>query len=658
MYENHFNKRFMIIFFIFLFLMILLVLNLARIQIINSKYWAERAYKQYYRNEELVGKRGSIIAQNGEKIAYDIESYDLTMDPRHADDFDIDKIVRIFASNLELEPGKLKNDILEKKHEQKRYIKIQKEIDAELKNKIAQELKAENLLVGKGIYFMETTTRFYPKRDLFVSVAGYVNAEKKGVFGVEGSLDKYLLGEKGYHKKYVSTHIEFELPMAKKGEMVKPEDGKTVVLTIDYVIQHILEEEMRKMFNETGSEWAAGIILEPDTGKILAMVSLPVENDNAKIRNNFIHNQYEPGSVMKPLIVAMALEENLIKDDEIIYSGGNIKVFNATIREHDSSTKGYFTLKDVIAKSSNVAMVKIGEKFSRAVFYEYMKKYGFGELTGIDLTGEKKPYLSNYKYWSGVTQATMSFGQGIAVTPIEMAMAFSALINGGVLYKPLLIDRVEDKDGNILVKYNPIIKNRVISNETSFKVKKMMEEVVVRGTATSAKIEGYTAGGKTGTSQKSGGKKGYLKGKYISSFAGFYPVENPKYFFLALYDEPKGKKVYGGQIAAPVFRESLKRILKYKNILPENITTKTIYLDRDIKDMKVENLDMKKNIEEGIIPDFKGKSLRDVLDFFSNYEDVAVNIKGNGMVKNQSIKPGSNVKNINEITIILEEKQY
>lgn len=684
------NKRILGVMFLFTACFGILIMRLFWIQIIQNSYWKKEAYNQYQRGSVIQGKRGKILASSGEDIAYDIEVYEVVIDPVGIDGKHIDEIAAILARNCtpkdspnyKMESAKrcveIKNIIEIGKEKNNRYAKITDEIFVDSKIAIFNELKAIKSSPA-GMYFNRKYRRIYPQEKKFENIAGFLNVNYEGVYGIEKQFNDYLKGKEGYEKRYVSTYKVFEIPVGEKAKNIEPENGKNVVLTIDYYMQHVLCGELENMMNDTKANWGAAIIIECDTGKIKAMASLPISDNRATLRNNIFQNQYEPGSIMKPVVVAMALNNKVINKNDTFISNGSIKVKDRILKEHDSSSTGKMTLTEVIAKSSNVAMVLISQKFKQEDFYNGILKFGFGEKTGIDIFGEMKAKVRNYKKWDGITMATMSYGQGMVVTQLQMAYALNTVVNGGLLLKPLIVERIQDEKGNLVVKYEPEIKQKVISEEVSAEIRDMLRETVVSGTGTEAKIDGYDIGGKTGTAKKSFGKLGYVSGKYISSFVGIYPAEKPKYLCLVTVDEPKGK-VYGGQIGAPVFRETFKKIFMNQNIRPEKETSSYIYLNNDKSKENIKNMEAEKEIEEEIktekkekkenlkttgikaeenmdkMPDLRGLSIPEVMQRMKKY-NIEIKTFGMGSVVAQEPKPGSNMKDIKEVKVNLEGKK-
>ena len=415
-----------------------------------------------------------------------------------------------------------------------------------------------------------------------------------------------------------------------------------------------LDDELKKAYEAFSPESTSGIVIETETGKILAMSSYPKGKDNSQVKNRPITDLFEPGSIFKPLIVAMALQEKAIDEDEIIRSDGWIKVADRTIRDHDSSTTGDLTLDKVIANSSNVAMVKIAQKVNKNVFYSYLDKMRLNKKTGIDTYSEVSPKMFTIDKFTEVRRANISFGQGINLTQIQMLAALNALVNNGKYMKPYVVDRIVDESGKVIKKNTPFQESIIFSPEVSLKVRLLMEEVVTRGTGKGAIIEGYRIGGKTGTAQKAG-NKGYEDGKYFSSFFAFFPVNNPKYAILVTINEPKGQ-YYGAQVALPSVKAIIEKMIKYKGISPEGTLTNKI--DKLVgKSTQIELKDLNKINQDfinGVMPNLKGLSLRELLSvypisLYPNYEFV-----GSGKVFEQSILQGSRISKDTKIRIILK----
>ena len=447
-------------------------------------------------------------------------------------------------------------------------------------------------------------------------------------------------------QNFYTRNRKLKLPTSK--EFIKMNlNGDDVYTTIDNEIQFILSEELKRKFIDSQSDEAYGMIMDPNNGKILAVASYTTDKKKS-MRNPLFQNQFEPGSTFKPLIVAAAMDKGLInKNSHFDVGDGRITKYRHTIKESSRSTRGVLTTEDVLKKSSNVGMVLIGDTFTNQEFEEYLRKYGLYDKTGVDFPGEIKPFTVPYRKWDGLKKSTMSFGQGIAVTPIQLITAFSSVINGGILYKPYIVEKITDDSGVVIRRNIPTPVRRVISEGVSSQLREMLEQVVADGTAKKGAVVGYRVGGKTGTAQLSG-RGGYIKENYLASFIGFFPADKPKYVVLVMFLKPKGETIfekYGGATAAPVFGEIVRRITKTKNILSQDIS----------------NISMAKETEKGEatpfvdveMPDLKGFNPKDVIYIFKN-TDIDVKVEGTGLVDKQVPAPGTSLEGVKEIKITLK----
>ncbi|TDT68614.1 cell division protein FtsI (penicillin-binding protein 3) [Hypnocyclicus thermotrophus] len=647
------NKlKFFLIFIIFVF--VILLGRLFSLQIIQSRKYKEIVKTQIIKNYNLEGKRGKILSKNGDELAYDITYFYIILNPYNIVKDNVEKEYSLILSKYIKEKKSSFEKLLNKKYKDgRKYLKIKNVLDEKLKEKLIKELKKNKLYKYSYITFETSNIRKYANEKLFRHIIGFLGYNedniKVGKFGVEKIFENELKGKKEKIISYVEKTRKRELPMfssfKNNNNEINP-DGDNVVLTIDYFMQYILYEELISMYNDYQPNWASGIIMNPNNGEILSMVSLPV-NKVAYTKNTIIQNIYEPGSVMKPIIVSAALEEKLVSTKDTFNNlEGKIVKYDAVIRDSSNSSRGILKLEDVLIKSSNVGMVKIADRIDAKTFEEYLKKFGFYEKTNIDLPNEINIKQLPYKKWDGLKKYTMAFGQGIAVTPIQMINAFSAVINGGILYKPRVIKKITTAEGETIKEFkSEIIRSNIISKETSDTIKKILYKVVEEGTGKKAKIDGYSIGGKTGTSQKSENGR-YSDDKFIVSFMGFYPLDKPEYLILLIADDPKSdKNVYGGSILAPVFKNVMKRIFKYKNIPPEKNIEELE--DEEVKYNKIE-FDLK------YMPELKGLTYRDVIGVFKDTE-FKLDISGRGKVVYQYPKPGIELKKNIAIKIKLEE---
>ena len=352
--------------------------------------------------------------------------------------------------------------------------------------------------------------------------------------------------------------------------------GNSVVLTIDKTIQYTAEKELAVAVRKSGAKGGTAIVMDPKSGEVLAMANYPQFNPNdlsstsqAALKNRAIVDTYEPGSTFKVFLLAAALEEGVVKPgDKFNCENGSMELAGKVI--HDTHKHGALTVREIMKFSSNIGSAKIAAKLGKERFYDYITSFGFGSPTGIELNGEGSGILRSMKTWSNLELATLSFGQGVSATPIQLTTAFSAIANGGYLMKPYLVKDILDRDGKVIKSNQPQIVKKVISGDTASKVTEMLRDVVAEGgTGTEAALNGYDVAGKTGTAQKVSGGRGYRENKHVASFIGFVPAESPELVVLVAIDEPEGIQ-YGGIVAAPAFRAISETSLRYLNSPKKN----------------------------------------------------------------------------------------
>ncbi len=649
--NERFRKRAVRLRKIVLILFIVLIAQLFKIQILMHDEFKAKSEKQITSLYKETGKRGKIVASTGEDLAYDTVESDLIIDPKRFKDIPNKKEVLEFIKrfgNFSVEEELKKID----RDSEKRYYKFlenltyNQRLDLEMGLKILKVRKKE-------IFFEKRNKRVYPNEDLLRHIVGFLghsdeNTEKSDArFGIEKEYDSYLDGGIRDVQKYLSANRKREIPTIAQQENKDKKNGDDVVLALDYVIQYIMQDEVSTFIKNYSPIWATAIMINPNNGEILGMVSMPSGN-RSTVRNNAIQNIYEPGSIFKPLIVAAALEEGLITPTTTFPNPtSSIVIHGKTIRDAENNARGMITPQQILMKSSNVGMVQIGDRFTNAKFEEYLKKYGLYEKTGIDFANEPEPRQQPYEKWDGLKRYTMSFGQGIAVTPLQMITAFASVINGGKLLEPTLAKEIINENGISIYKHQTFEKRRVISEETSALIRNMLYETVEEGGGQNAKIEGYNIGGKTGTAQKSG-KGGYQRGKYILSYSGFYPVNKPEYLLLVVANEPHSSMIYASQLMAPLFKGIMERMFRYKNILPTNAIVEKI---------GNQSLLVKKSMPvlSTFMPDLTGLSPREVTKLFKA-RNIDIELVGEGIVENYTPSVGTDLDGIKKIKLYLKEK--
>lgn len=652
---SNFKSRSKLLTQICIFFIMILVIRLFKIQVVDHKIYETMSTEQIEATYSVEGNRGKILDFNGKPLAYNSNIYTMAIDPRRVYNVKpaMEALKDIDMNYVDIQYEKLKKQIPVLAKAKRKYKVIAKNIPEHLKEKIETKIKKTYKLKKNEVFFDKKSNREYYKKNMFAHLIGFTGYTKNsldtkvGNFGIEKKYDEYLKSRK-VTKKNIFTRSRFmKLPTA-SDEIEISANGKNVYLTVDYFLQYILSEEVKKQFDKTRAQMGLGLIMDPNNGKILA-TSIFNRGKQRNLKNALIQNQYEPGSTFKPIIVSSALEEGLITPEDTFDVGdGKIVRHRHTIRESSRHTKGILSTEDVLKKSSNVGMVLISDKFEDSVFEKYLINFGLENRSGIDLPGELKPYMQNYRKWDGLKKNNMAFGQGIAVTPIQLATAFSSVINGGILYRPYVVDRIAGDDGVVIRRNIPHPVRRTISPKVSQEMREMLEHVVSDGTGKNAYVDGYRIGGKTGTAQIST-RGGYLRGEYLASFIGFFPANKPQYLMLFMFLKPQADIYYrkfGGAVAAPVFKEVAKKIIKHKNMLPGDIE----YLEES--EVKLPE-DIAADTALTEMPDLKDKSAREVVKLMGKL-GLKVEISGTGLVKSQWPKKGTNLEKINRVKVYLK----
>lgn len=552
-------------------------LKLYILQVANHVSYKALADNQHSVFRNLVPKRGEIFLKEKEgvyPVAVNKEVKMVYAVPKEVEDVESES--RDLADALGLDQGELRVR-LDKPHDM--YEVIKRRLSDE------EEEKIRNLKL-KGIHLSDETLRYYPAGELASHVLGFVGWRDNdfgGRYGSELSFEEKLKGQEGSLFQNRDTSGKWITTSQK--EIVYAKNGDNLVLTIDHIIQYETEKILKSAIEKNQADRGTIIVMEPETGRILAMASYPNFNPNSYgeaenmevFRNLAISDSYEPGSVFKPFTIASAIDDGKINPDTTYVDTGAITEAGYTIRNSDLKSNGVQTMTQVLEKSLNTGVIFAEKMLGNKNFSDYMKRFGFGEPTGIDLFGESAGNVNNLKNLkSNIQFFTIAFGQGISVTPIQLVSGYNAIANGGMLMKPQIVEKLNHADGTE-EEIMPQSIRRVISTQTAYLVSRMLRSVVVNGHGKRADVPGYLVGGKTGTAQVA--KKdsaGYEKGKNIGSFAGFAPIDNPKFTVLVRVDNPKVVE-WAESSAAPAFGELMKFLLEYKNIEPtEKYTQKDL----------------------------------------------------------------------------------
>ncbi|WP_313998506.1 penicillin-binding transpeptidase domain-containing protein [uncultured Paenibacillus sp.] len=565
-------------------LFLVLVGRVYFVQVANADFWYEKAKEAWTASEAIPAARGTITDREGNILAMDIAGYTVAVNPKVINELGLaDQIVGKFNLLLNKPKAELREIVTKKTKEGEFYRQreVRSEgwkIDKELADRVEafkQQLQKQTGEKDVGIYLIEDQKRYYPKNTLASHVIGYLNKAGEAVNGLELSLDKYLRGTDG-KIKYERDGNRVQLADGEV-EYVPAQDGKNVALTIDTEIQYYIEKAIKDAYGKSEPKSITAIAADPNTMEILGMATLPNFNPNVYWEtpqgadfNYAIKGLIEPGSTFKIATLAAAVEEGIFNPNDT-YKSGSITVAGSPLRDYNRIGWGEISYLEGLKRSSNVAFIKLGyEQMQNETFMSYIRNFGFGQPTGIELNGELSGSVAaTYE----TEKATLTFGQGrVQVTPIQQVAAVAAVANGGKLMEPHLVKEMTDPATKKVEKVEPKVVRQVISPESARKVGEYLETVVSDqeiGTGKNAYIEGYRVAGKTGTAQKVIDGK-YDDEKYVVSFIGFAPVEDPKIVVYVVVDEPKDRFAGGGSVAAPVFKEIVLQSLRHMGVSPSN----------------------------------------------------------------------------------------
>ena len=524
------------------------------------------AAEKHTMRKVLHARRGLIFDRNGELLASNLPVRTMVADGSHIKD--PAAMAKLASPFLDMD----ENELRAKLTSGRKYIVIRHGLAEEKAVALGKALQDANL---RGLYSEEDAVRTYPNGQMLGHVLGFLDHDGVGIQGVESTMEKHLCGRDGY--RYIEHDRTGREIMLYRGQEDPAVHGLNVRLTIDMGLQAILEEELETAFKDLKPEMAVGIIADPNTGEILAMTNRPCFDPNHpgdykddQMKNRAIIDAVEPGSVFKIVVASGALNEGKVNEKTSIYcENGAFAYGGKVLRDHHGY--GSLGVHDILVKSSNIGSAKMGLMMGETKFYEYVKRFGFGDRAGIELPGEIPGILRPPHRWDKLTITRMPMGQSISVTPLQMIMGMSVIANGGRLVAPQIVRSVEDSDGTVVLDKPPKIVREVVPKKVAGFVSEALTGVVgEQGTAQLAKIAGFTVAGKTGTAQKSSPHGGYAAGKYVVSFVGYLPQENPRFVCLVMLDDAKvaSNLNYGGLQAAPVFSRIGERAARYLDLVP------------------------------------------------------------------------------------------
>lgn len=624
-----------------------LVYRLVNLQIIRSDELSYFAKRQQTNSQIVKAERGFIYDRNDVLLVYNRNDYSFYVDLRMLPTSEKNRLAGIFSKTI----GKSKRHYQNLLKASGKTICLEKKVPFE---------KSLDLFEYKNpaFFYVEEPVSVFHYGSLASHVLGYVDNEYKGVNGISKSFDDVLRGKNGY--RMVERNAMGEIISISETQTRPSTPGDDIYLTIDKRYQTIVEDELRISLKQSGGESATCIIMNPQTGEILAMANISDYDpnyfwnyDDFERKNRAITDSYEPGSTFKVITFAALLEDKICNENERINTENGVYKFkNHYIR--DSHKFESLTVRQILEESSNIGVAKLIQRMDDEEYYQYVRSFGFGTFTSITLPGEVTGKLVDLSKWSGQTKTYMSFGYSISVTPLQLTNAFCAIVNGGILYRPQIVKRFVDKNGKVIKENSPVIVRRAISEKTSERMRDILYGAVEKGTGKQAKIDSLPVGGKTGTSKLVVNGK-YSDSQYYSSFVGFYPVDKPTIVCYVMIHKPKGE-YYGGLVSAPVFKNIISRIhsLDKGKITPltpdteiktterQNQRIENEYVSQDFQTSKKFNESQTVFISTNnlnVMPDLKGKTIKEAV-LILNERGIKWSLSGTGVVVEQSIPPG------------------
>ena len=574
MENKYFKFRILLVGAFFLIAFMVISAKVIHLQVYRSPWLSQKASDQYEQSSTTSGKRGIIYDRNLREMAVSINVTSIAAYPPRLEGTQF--TAKVLADILNLDAAKIQHKLAANKP----FVWIKRQTTA-------KETRAVRDLQIPGIDFVTEYNRFYPHTTLAAQALGFTGLDGAGLEGIEFYYNQLL---KGAHKNFTVFKDALGNGFSAEPEQSANNRGHDLILTIDSNIQYITEKALQEAVDQYSALSALAIVMQPRTGAILAIAHCPHINPNAYAdfdkslwRNRAVTDSFEPGSTMKIFSAAAALEYGETTPSSIFYcENGAYRIGKNVV--HDIHKHGWLSLQQIIKFSSNIGAVKVGEKVGAKNLYRTLRNFGFGRKTGIDSPGETTGSLSNYRSWSNIDTGAISFGHGVSVSAIQRVSAVSAIANDGILMKPYIVQQIVNQNDHPVKRFKPQEIRRAISARTAKIVKNIMKTVITEGgTGVNAALDGYSVGGKTGTSRKLDENGQYSVNSHTASFIGFTPADNPEIAVIVVIDEPKGK-YYGGIVAAPVFKQIAQQTLNYLNVPPDDGTTKfRVFLGSEVQ---------------------------------------------------------------------------
>ena len=624
--------------------LVILVFRYAYLQIVQGDALAQRMRDQSGYEFRIQSLRGAILDRGGKELAVSSMTKSLFVDPNHV--YDTHNPEEI-ASDIAPLIGLTEQDILDDIARGGGFVWVKRRLEHTEYEAVRAVIREKGYSDCLG--FQNEAKRYYPNDALAANVIGFVGTDDEGLDGVEQALDPLLKGEVREERLTVDGQRRPILDSIFAGRRVYGSDYcKTVSLTIDSTIQFMVEQELDRAMAENNPDSITAIVMDPKTGEILAMASRPSYNPNRfweypqeNWKNRAVAFIYEPGSTFKAVIAGAALQEGIVTPNQVFFDPGYVMVSGRRIQNWSNESYGAVTFTDIVKKSLNTGFAQVGLSLGAEKMMHYTRVFGFGERTGIDLPGEEEGILFSADDMRDSDIATTAIGQSIAVTPLQLVTAMAAIANGGTLMHPYIVREIRNPDGSVYEERTPREIRRVLEPTVDRTLIGLLEQVVASGGGMKAGVKGYRIAGKTGTAQKIRRETaGYLEGRYIASFCGFAPVEDPIFTVLVMIDDPRGGDFYGGQIAAPVASRIFTQLLRYAHVEPSSNTFAETTSERE----KGRSDDEEKRMEaaatppegKAVVPDFTGLSLREAARL-AELRGLTFESEGTGAAVSQSL---------------------
>ena len=624
--------------------LVILVFRYAYLQIVQGDALAQRMRDQSGYEFRIQSLRGAILDRSGKELAVSSMTKSLFVDPNHVYDTHTPEEI---ASDIAPLIGLTEQDILDDIARGGGFVWVKRRLEHTEYEAVRAVIREKGYSDCLG--FQNEAKRYYPNDALAANVIGFVGTDDEGLDGVEQALDPLLKGEVREERLTVDGQRRPILDSIFAGRRVYGSDYcKTVSLTIDSTIQFMVEQELDRAMAENNPDSITAIVMDPKTGEILAMASRPSYNPNRfweypqeNWKNRAVSFIYEPGSTFKAVVAGAALQEGIVTPNQVFFDPGYVMVSGRRIQNWSNESYGAVTFTDIVKKSLNTGFAQVGLSLGAEKMMHYTRVFGFGERTGIDLPGEEEGILFNADDMRDSDIATTAIGQSIAVTPLQLVTAMAAIANGGTLMHPYIVREIRNPDGSIYEERAPREIRRVLEPTVDRTLIGLLEQVVASGGGKKAGVKGYRIAGKTGTAQKIRRETaGYLEGRYIASFCGFAPVEDPIFTVLVMIDDPRGGDFYGGQIAAPVASRIFTQLLRYAHVEPSSNTfaETTGETEKGRSDDEEKRMEAAATPPEGkaVVPDFTGLSLREAARL-AELRGLTFESEGTGAAVSQSL---------------------